>query len=51
MSDAQDWVYAVALSPDGKRVAAGAGDGKLYLWNTADGKLERAVAMSSKPAN
>jgi WD40 repeat protein len=49
MNDAQDWVYAVALSPDGKRIAAGAGDGKLYLWSAADGKLQRAVSMSGRP--
>ncbi|HEY0074529.1 MAG TPA: c-type cytochrome domain-containing protein [Abditibacteriaceae bacterium] len=27
-----DWVYAVALSPDGKTVVAGAGDGAVYAW-------------------
>jgi WD40 repeat protein len=40
-----DWVYGVSLSPDGKRVAAGTGEGKLYFWNTQDGKLERTVSF------
>jgi len=45
LNDCPDWVYGVALSPDGKRVAAGAGDGKLYFWNTEDGKLLRTVPL------
>ena len=40
-----DWVYGVSLSPDGKQVAAGTGEGKLYFWNTQDGKLERTVSF------
>lgn len=31
--DSTDAVYAVQLSPDGERVAAGGRDGKLRLWN------------------
>jgi WD40 repeat protein len=49
MTEAADWVYAVALSPDGKVVAAGAADGKVYLWSTHDGKLLRAVSPSDRP--
>lgn len=45
MSDAPDWVYAVAASPDGKQVAAGCGDGNVYFWGTNDGKLERSVPL------
>ncbi len=33
-----DQVYAVAISPDGQRVAAGAWDGEVRVWNVADGK-------------
>jgi WD40 repeat protein len=47
MGDAMDWVYAVALTPDGKTVAAGVGDGKVYFWTTADGKLQRSVVMGA----
>lgn len=47
LNEAPDWVYAVALSPDGKRVAAGVGDGRVYFWNTDDGKLERSVALGA----
>jgi len=34
-----DWVYAVAVSPDGKKVASGSADGTVKLWSLADGKL------------
>jgi WD40 repeat protein len=45
MNDAPDWVYSVAASPDGKQVAAGCGDGKVYFWTANDGKLERSVPL------
>jgi cytochrome c/WD40 domain-containing protein/anaphase-promoting complex subunit 4 len=50
MNDATDWVYSVAVSPDGKQVAAGAGDGKVYFWNAGDGKLERTVPLGAGAA-
>ena len=50
MGDSADWVYAVSLSPDGKTVAAGSGDGKVYFWTTADGKLTRAVPLGPAAA-
>jgi WD40 repeat protein len=34
-----DWVYGVAASLDGTRVASASGDGTVKLWNVADGKL------------
>jgi WD40 repeat protein len=34
-----DWVYAVALSADGKRLASASGDGTVKLWNTDDDNL------------
>jgi WD40 repeat protein len=33
-----DWVYAVAISPDGARVAAGGWNGEVHVWTVADGK-------------
>jgi WD40 repeat protein len=33
-----DWVYAVAISPDAKQVAAGGYSGEVRIWNVADGK-------------
>ena len=33
-----DWVYSVAASPDGLRVASGSGDGTVKVWGPA-GKL------------
>jgi len=33
-----DWVYAVALSPDAKKLASGSRDGTVRLWNPTDGK-------------
>ena len=34
-----DWVYGVAVSPDGKRLASGSADGTVKLWNVADNRL------------
>jgi WD40 repeat protein len=50
MSDCPDWVYAVAAAPDGKLVAGGGGDGKVYFWNPADGKLVRSVPLGPAAA-
>jgi WD40 repeat protein len=47
MDDPTDWVYAVVASPDAKTLVAGAGDGKLYFWNQADGKLLRAQLLGA----
>lgn len=41
-----DWVYAVAVSPDGNTVAAGTGDGKVYLWTQGEG---RALGPNATP--
>lgn len=37
-----DWVYSVAISPDSKKAAAGGWDGRVVIWNLADGKQEKA---------
>ncbi len=37
-SMSKDWVYAVAISPDGQSVAAGGWDGKVVMWGLKDGK-------------
>jgi len=41
-----DWVYAVAISPDGKLVAGGGIDGEVRVWKTADGVLVKAFNAS-----
>ncbi|MDB5350725.1 MAG: repeat-containing protein [Planctomycetota bacterium] len=40
-SMSKDWVYAVALSPDGQSAAAGGWDGKVLIWGLKDGKKQR----------
>lgn len=45
MADCPDWVYSVAVSPDGKTVTGGGGDGKVYAWKTEDGKLLYALPV------
>ncbi len=46
LSGHTDWVYAVALSPDGKRVAAGSWNGEVRVWDTASGNLVKAFNAS-----
>jgi WD40 repeat protein len=41
-----DWVYAVAISPDGNLVAAGAWNGEVRVWKVADGKEVKAFNAS-----
>src|SRR5262249_14338946 len=41
-----DWVYAVALSPDGSQVASGSWNGEVRVWNTADGNLAKSFNAS-----
>ncbi len=36
---AKDWVLSTAYSSAAKRVAGGAFDGQVYIWNAADGTL------------
>jgi WD40 repeat protein len=46
LSGHTDWVYAVAISPDGQLVAGGAWNGEVRIWKVADGK-ESAVFNAS----
>lgn len=41
-----DWVYAVAISPDGSLVAAGAWNGEVRIWKVADGEVQAAFNAS-----
>lgn len=41
-----DFVFALAISPDGQQVAAGAYDGEVKIWNLADQKLFREFNAS-----
>jgi WD40 repeat protein len=36
-------VWSVAFSPDGSRLASGAEDGKVYIWDVATRRLERTL--------
>jgi WD40 repeat protein len=44
LRDAEDHIRALALSPDGRLLAAGSDDGQVRLWQRADGQLLRAIA-------
>ncbi|HZZ79851.1 MAG TPA: c-type cytochrome domain-containing protein [Gemmataceae bacterium] len=39
LSGMTDWVYAVAISPNGQLVAGGAANGEVRVWKTGDGNL------------
>src|SRR5262249_49364819 len=41
-----DWMQAVTISPDGKFVAAGGHDGKLWLWDSTGKKVFDVLAQS-----
>ena len=38
-----DYVFGVAASADGSRVAAGGADGVLFLWNGENGQVIRKI--------
>jgi WD40 repeat protein len=37
-----DWVYAIAISPDGNLVASGSWNGEIKVWKIADGALVKS---------
>jgi mono/diheme cytochrome c family protein len=41
-----DWVQALALSPDRKTLASGGHDGEVILWNLADGNIKQRFIAS-----
>ena len=45
---AKDWIYAVAIAPDNRHVAAGTYDGAVLIWAIEDGALERS--FTTRPA-
>jgi WD40 repeat protein len=46
LSGLTDHVFAVAISPDGKQVAAGSYDGEIRVWTVADGAVAKAFNAS-----
>ncbi len=44
----QDWIYSLAATRDGTRLASGSGDGTVKIWNTADNTL-LATLIQTKP--
>jgi hypothetical protein len=46
LSGHKDYVYAIALSPDGNRIASGGFDGEVNVWQVDDGKLLRTFNAS-----
>jgi tricorn protease-like protein len=43
MQGHNDWIYAFALSYDGKSIASGSWDGEVRLWNLGDGKPLKTI--------
>jgi len=41
-----DWVYTVAISPDGNLIASGSWNGEVKLWKIADGAVVKAFNSS-----
>ena len=46
LSGLNDHVFAAAISPDGKQVAAGGYDGEVQIWTVADGKVVKTFNAS-----
>ncbi|MBI3412319.1 MAG: hypothetical protein HY040_28705 [Planctomycetes bacterium] len=46
LSGHTDWVYAVAISPDGQLVAGGSWNGEVRIWKSSDGNLVKAFNAS-----
>ena len=44
-------VYGVAFSADGQYLAAGTGDGAIYIWRTADQQLTQVIHAHSQQIN
>jgi WD40 repeat protein len=42
-----DYVFGVAVSADGKTVAAGGADGMLFLWNGENGQILQKLQPTS----
>jgi WD40 repeat protein len=49
-SGPSDYVFGVAVSKDGSRVAAGGADSVLFLWNGQDGQVLRKIEPPARPA-
>jgi WD40 repeat protein len=43
-----DWVYSVAISPDGRLLASGSQDKSVHLWSLPDGALLKTLVGHSR---
>ena len=46
LSGHADYVYGLAVSPDGALIASGAFDGEVRIWKVADGSLVKSFNAS-----
>ncbi|MBD2197831.1 MULTISPECIES: WD40 domain-containing protein [Calothrix] len=49
LSGHSHWINSVTISPDGKKLASGSGDGTINLWNLSNGQIITTVNGHSYP--
>ena len=47
---AHEGIWALALSPDGTKLASGGYDGTIKIWSTADGKALKTIKAHLHPS-
>jgi WD40 repeat protein len=51
LADNPSYIAAIAISGDGKAIAAGSGDGTINVWDTATGQLQYILSDHTDGVN